>query len=582
MIYNKMKTKFLCLMLLIPVLTFSQIGINTDTPDSSSALEVASSTQGFLPPRMSYDQMKAINNPAQGLMIYCTDCSGELGQLVVYNSEIWHSLNYDCTEPAGCSEVEKYDPDCCPNDGGTATFDPSGTTFSPTITNETELEAALVQAYDLLTSYSWSVLAAEIASDNALKGGYNQDDYPGFEFLDHRQIDSNNPVLQQIWNFFFAGYTRASYVYLKGQALQTSDANKLVTEAIFLRAFYSMNLIKWFGNHPSIEAFDDNNNPYLQYRGEYDMINDCYSMLDHIIGNWDTNYQGSYRTTFDIYTAKALLLKLIYEHIDFLDYSTAMNLFEEIKNSGVHILDTNLDTLFSDETPSVFEIDYTSDIPASWDCLLCSQGNLLSKWQGIRSYNGPEYDSGWGFNISSQDAYDSFENGDNRKAITILDINEWQQEHPEITHESSYEHTGYYMKKYLPKLGGNNGSNGGDPSLLHGNDIKMMRYAEVLLIGAELYALDNRYFDALLNLNEVRARAGLPGISSNNKQEILDAIFNERRSEFMGEGHRYFDLIHFNKAAQILDDFTTGVHEVFPIPASFLETFGDMPQNIGY
>ena len=63
----------------------------------------------------------------------------------------------------------------------------------------------------------------------------------------------------------------------------------------------------------------------------------------------------------------------------------AMNLFEEIKNSGVHILDTNLDTLFSDETPAVFEIDYTSDIPASWDCLLCSQGNLLSKWQGIRS-----------------------------------------------------------------------------------------------------------------------------------------------------------------------------------------------------
>ena len=172
-----MKTKFLCLMLLIPVLTFSQIGINTDTPDSSSALEVASSSQGFLPPRMSYDQMKAINNPAQGLMIYCTDCSGELGQLVVYNSEIWHSLNYDCTEPAGCSEVEKYDPDCCPNDGGTETFDPSGTTFSPTITNETELEVALAQAYDLLTSYSWSVLAAEIISDNALKGGYNQVDY---------------------------------------------------------------------------------------------------------------------------------------------------------------------------------------------------------------------------------------------------------------------------------------------------------------------------------------------------------------------------------------------------------------------
>ena len=95
------------------------------------------------------------------------------------------------------------------------------------------------------------------------------------------------------------------------------NALNLITEAIFLRAFYSMNLIKWFGNHPYIEAFDDNNNPYLQYRDENDMINDCYSMLDHIIGNWDINYQGSYRTTFNNYTAKALLLKLIYEHLDY-------------------------------------------------------------------------------------------------------------------------------------------------------------------------------------------------------------------------------------------------------------------------
>jgi hypothetical protein len=287
-----MKTQTLYVMLLIPILNFSQIGINTDTPDNSSALEIASSTQGFLPPRMSYDQMKAINNPAQGLMIYCTDCTAELGHLVVYNGEIWHRIYQDCTSPGACGEVDKYDPNCCPDDGGTETFDPSGTTFSPTITNETELGAALAQAYDLLTSYSWSVLAAEIISDNALKGGESQSDMIGLEFLDHQEIFSNNIELNNIWNFFFAGYTRASYIMLKGQALQTSDANKLVIEAFFLRAFYSMNLIKWFGNHPYIEAFDDNNNPHLEYRGENDMIFDCYGMLEHVIANTDTNFQG--------------------------------------------------------------------------------------------------------------------------------------------------------------------------------------------------------------------------------------------------------------------------------------------------
>ena len=97
-----MKSKFLYGILLIPFLTFSQIGINTETPDSSSALEVASNTQGFLPPRMSYDQMKAINNPAQGLMIYCTDCTDELGYRVGFNGEIWHAIYEGCPSPGYC------------------------------------------------------------------------------------------------------------------------------------------------------------------------------------------------------------------------------------------------------------------------------------------------------------------------------------------------------------------------------------------------------------------------------------------------------------------------------------------------
>lgn len=38
--------------------------------DPSAALEVASTTKGFLPPRMISVQMLAINNPAAGLIVY--------------------------------------------------------------------------------------------------------------------------------------------------------------------------------------------------------------------------------------------------------------------------------------------------------------------------------------------------------------------------------------------------------------------------------------------------------------------------------------------------------------------------------
>ncbi len=51
------------------------VGIGTTTPNASSLLDLTSTTQGFLPPRMTNAQMNAIVNPAVGLMVYCTDAT---------------------------------------------------------------------------------------------------------------------------------------------------------------------------------------------------------------------------------------------------------------------------------------------------------------------------------------------------------------------------------------------------------------------------------------------------------------------------------------------------------------------------
>lgn len=48
-------------------------GINTSTPDSSSVLDVSSTTGGVLIPRMTAVQYQAISNPATGLLIFNTD-----------------------------------------------------------------------------------------------------------------------------------------------------------------------------------------------------------------------------------------------------------------------------------------------------------------------------------------------------------------------------------------------------------------------------------------------------------------------------------------------------------------------------
>ena len=53
--------------------TTGEVGIGTITPNATSILELASTTKGFLPPRMTNAQRIAIATPAVGLCVYCTD-----------------------------------------------------------------------------------------------------------------------------------------------------------------------------------------------------------------------------------------------------------------------------------------------------------------------------------------------------------------------------------------------------------------------------------------------------------------------------------------------------------------------------
>jgi hypothetical protein len=50
----------------------------------------------------------------------------------------------------------------------------------------------------------------------------------------------------------------------------------------------------------------------------------------------------------------------------------------------------------------------------------------------------------------------------------------------------------------------------------------------------------------------------------------------------MGEGKRYFDLVHYEIASEKLQNFVVGKNEVFPIPHSFLDLVNSIVQNPGY
>ena len=69
--------------------TYAQVGIGTTTPDASSVLDITSTTGGLLVPRMTAAQRDEISSPAQGLIIFCSDCSFGEGELQVKLTSGW-------------------------------------------------------------------------------------------------------------------------------------------------------------------------------------------------------------------------------------------------------------------------------------------------------------------------------------------------------------------------------------------------------------------------------------------------------------------------------------------------------------
>lgn len=79
-----------CITLFISTLNINaQVGIGTTTPDNSAILDISSSTQGLLTPRMTTIERLAVSNPANGLLVYDTDESA----FYFYSSSAWAKLS---------------------------------------------------------------------------------------------------------------------------------------------------------------------------------------------------------------------------------------------------------------------------------------------------------------------------------------------------------------------------------------------------------------------------------------------------------------------------------------------------------
>ncbi len=136
-----------------------------------------------------------------------------------------------------------------------------------------------------------------------------------------------------------------------------------------------------------------------------------------------------------------------------------------------------------------------------------------------------------------------------------------------------------------------------------GNNWRIIRYSDVLLMLAEALNEDNMTSEAETYINMVRERAMIAPLAGLDQAAMRQAIIDERAMELAGEGHRFFDLVRWELADDYLGStslhvtngsqtnhpkslsggvFQTNKHELIWIPTSEIDSNPNLNPNPGY
>ena len=444
-----------------------------------------------------------------------------------------------------------------------------------------DFERALVGAYDLLQGSFLSLWIGEIASDNAIAGGESVNDSKGLHDIDNMTHGGVNVELRNLFRWNYTGITRVNYILENQDNIDFPGKAHILAEAKFLRAYYYFELVKFFGDVPLIidkrigieEARSIPRSPKAEVYAQIE--------ADLIAAAAVLNATPAQKGRATKGAAKSLLGKAyLYQN----KFTEAAAILEEVIASGQYSLYPDYSQLFSvaaeGNPETIFDVEYSGLEGGSYGCLICLEGNAAVGFQGIRQYSGPVYGDGNSYNLPTAELYAAFGSLDQRRAASVLDIEAFiaaQQDPSSITYAiGAGGHTGYYNNKYIKRQGEIGLP---DHDLTSPVNYRVIRYADVLLMAAEANYQTGNTTRAGQLVNQVRQRVGIPGININS----IEKIYNERRLELSGEGHRFFDLVRTGQAAQYITGFVVGKHELFPIPQVEIDLAGgNWTQNPGY
>lgn len=409
-----------------------------------------------------------------------------------------------------------------------------------------------------------------VASDNAIAGGDGS--RAGIVEIDFLEQTARTQELNDYWKLNYGGIIQCNTVVDKTPSIDADDAlkSRIIGEALFLRAYYHFLLVQVFGPVPMITEIqppDEVKVPRTPVDQIYtQIIQDCQVASGLLPVQYSSADVG--RATRG--AALALMAKtFLYQK----NWQEVINTVDQIKALGIYSLMPDYMDNFRENTQnnaeSVWEIQHAN--------LELGVGNNLNQWWASKKIT-----DGYGFCEVTQEFVDVFEPGDPRLLFTVAQRDE---AYFGVIYKPSFSSTGFSPRKYLQPVEEVTQKSDGDINYT------AIRYSEILLWEAEALAELGRTTEAQIPLEEVRVRAraqavdpstALPMITTTDATEMIEAVRHERRVELGFEMHRFFDLVRWGIASQVLEDFQTDKNEVFPIPQTELDLNPMLDQNPGY
>nr|WKN39015.1 RagB/SusD family nutrient uptake outer membrane protein [Tunicatimonas sp. TK19036] len=393
-----------------------------------------------------------------------------------------------------------------------------------------------------------------------------------------------------IWNGTYLVVTRANTtIDMVGEmSIDEELKQRVVAEAKFLRGLAYFNLARYFGGVPLITYMQTASTDFYPSRAP---VEDVWAQVKKDFTEAAQVLPVSYESNdLGRATKGAALAMLAKTHLEIAEYEEVVTRSEEVIALNTYELrDEMLDNFSQTEnngSESIFETQHRIDPNGGWKD--DNDAFWLSAYMAPPGI-GTEYApfGGWGGYSPTPQLLNAYEPGDERLKGTFLFVGD--------EHVSGYimeDSTADYNTELYPAVPAIHKwwrGPAGDPQKQYDNmNFPYIRYAELLLNYAEALNEVGRSADAIGQINIVRNRSELPDLPMDlSKNGVLDAIFQERRVEFVFEYSFWRDLIRRDRAAKFALEEHGQVwpehQRLMPIPQNEMDNNPNLTQqNPGY